>query len=324
MSDVEIHIAISPTESFFQQVHYLAVSLRQRGGKLRDAPIIVTVGDDCEPYDLAKSISWAKHYPIEFRWTPRHLFQLHSYFATSVQRYGYRFKTPYVLLLDADLVISRPLDDLLERAAVEPAVYATMAIASPWGNSGLLDIRSDEDWWRVAFEAAGLAEPPFNCEYLGYGVMFTDWVRRCPPYLNQGVVLASSGVMDAIGSVMYDEMEAANRTAKLFYRVQIALTFAILRKKLPWRTLPIRYNYLPALPQYAMAMPEEWDDARIIHYGNTKWFEKDRLMATPGAMEDWLSQTSQNPVQVYCRELFRSLHGEVQRGEPRRPQASPD
>lgn len=41
---VEIHIAISPTESFFQQVHYLAVSLRHRGGKLRDSPIIVTVG----------------------------------------------------------------------------------------------------------------------------------------------------------------------------------------------------------------------------------------------------------------------------------------
>ena len=39
-------------------------------------------------------------------------------------------------------------------------------------------------------------------------------------------------------------------------------------------------------------------------------------MATPGAMEHWLTQASQDPVEAYCRELFRSLHREVERGTP--------
>ena len=155
-SSVEIHIPISPTESFFRQVHYLAVSLRHRGGRLRDCPIVVTVGDNCEPFDIARKLLWSRHYPIEFRWVPRDLYRRYHYYATAVQRYGYDFRAPYVLLLDADLVVARNVDDLLDRAVADPAVYAVLAYRSPWENSGLLHVRSDEDWWRVAFETAGL------------------------------------------------------------------------------------------------------------------------------------------------------------------------
>jgi hypothetical protein len=320
---VEIHIPISPTESFFQQVHYLVVSLRQRGGKLRDSPVIVTVGEDCEPFDIGRKLPWTSHYPIEFRWVPRDLYRQHIYHATSVQRYGYKFQAPYVLLLDADLVLARNLNDLLERVAAEPAVYAIPAYSSPWANAGLLHVRSDEEWWRVVFETAGLGEPPFLCEYAGYGALFTGSTRRCPPYFNQGVVLAPAPVMAAIGGVMYREMEAANRTVETFYRVQVALSLALLRQKLPWRPLPIRYNYIPALTQFVSVKPEEWNDARIVHYSSiTKWFEKDRLMTTPGAMEQWLTQPGEDSVEAYCRELFRSLHGEVARGKPGAPDFS--
>ena len=124
---------------------------------------------------------------------------------------------------------------------------------------------------------------------------------------------------------MYREMEVANRAVETFFRVQIALTLAILRQELPWRSLPVRYNYIPTpgslrdatQTQYASVMPEEWGDARIVHYGSIRnWFEKDRLLATHGAMEQWLTQTSQDPIEAYCRELFFSLHGEVARGKP--------
>ena len=100
---------------------------------------------------------------------------------------------------------------------------------------------------RQAFEAAGLGEPPFLCEYAGYGVLFTERERRCPPYFNQGMVLAPSPILAGIGSAMYAEMETANRVAETLYRVQVALTYAILRQKLPWRALPVRYNYIPCL-----------------------------------------------------------------------------
>jgi lipopolysaccharide biosynthesis glycosyltransferase len=313
LPDVEIHVPISPTESFFQQVHYLAVSLRHRGGKLRDSPIIVTVGEDCEPFDIGRKLSWPRHYPIEFRWLPRRLYQQHIYYATIAQRYGYRFQAPYVLQLDADMVVARNLDDLLDRVVSEPAVYAVLAYYSPWWNSKLLHIRSDEEWWRRAFETAGLGEPPFTCEYAGYGATFTGDVRHCPPYFNQGLVLAPAPIMAAVGNVLYREMEAANRTVETFYRVQVALAFAISRQQLPWRAIPLRYN-LPTL--FASVLAKEWDDARVLHYSGTHWFEKDRLMTVPGAMEEWLSELSQDPVETYFRELFRGLHAEVMQGKP--------
>ena len=69
------------------------------------------------------------------------------------------------------MVMARNLDDLLDRVEAEPALYAMLAYSSPWGNAGLLHIRSDEDWSRAAFDAAGLGEQPFLCEYAGYGVL---------------------------------------------------------------------------------------------------------------------------------------------------------
>jgi hypothetical protein len=158
--------------------------------------------------------------------------------------------------------LSRNLDDLLDRAAQDPGFYSVLAYGSPWGNSDLLHVRSDEDWWREAFAAASLGEPPFTCEYAGSGVIFDERVRRCPPYFNQGFVLAPASMVSALGSVLSQELEAATRAAETFYRFQVALTLAIVRQNLPWRALSIRFNFAPALADVFKVMPEEWEDAR--------------------------------------------------------------
>ena len=53
MSRLQIHIPISPTPSFFTMVQYLAASLRRYAGRFADARLIVSIGDDCEPFDVA-------------------------------------------------------------------------------------------------------------------------------------------------------------------------------------------------------------------------------------------------------------------------------
>lgn len=302
---VEIHIPISPTESFFQQVHYLLESLRQNGGRLRDAPVIVTVGEDCEPFDIARRLSWSRDYPVEFRWIPRQWYQ--QEFATGLDRFRHVFREPWVLFLDADMVFARDIDDLLDRAAADPAVYALPDHGSPFQNSGLLDIHSDEEWWRLVFESAGLPEPVFESKYSGVGVL-SGVPPRCPPYFSFATVLAPAEMMTTLGSTIHHERQFVDNVVTTFWRAQVALTLATIRHHLPWRAVPLRCNFPPTLRWYLPLLQEEWDDVRIIHYSSYKRFNINLLMENPAAMEDWLRENSCDPIEQDFRELLRELH----------------
>jgi radical SAM protein with 4Fe4S-binding SPASM domain len=327
-AEIEIHIPISPTPTFLRQVHYLAASLRRNGGVLSESSIVVTAGEDCEPYDLVRAEPWASAYPIRFEWVPRALFQKYGYFATGAQRYHYPFRARYVLMLDADLVVAGGFEELLDRANAAPALYGMIAHASPWQNTGLLNVRGDAEWWRLLFETAGLGEPPMDCQYSGYGILGKEsFPRQCPPYFNLGVVLAPSAMFQALGGIMRNELDFVDRIVETPYRAQIALTLALLRLRLPWRTLPLRYNFTPGFSAYFEALPEEWTNARVLHYTCTPQFDKDQLMNSYAKMSEWLEQEDRDPISQRLREVFRPLHSMVlenagnsiagERGSPR-------
>lgn len=320
-SEVEIHVPISPTPLFLQQVHYLAASLRRWGGALAESPIVVTVGDDCEPRDLRRELPWTRAYPIRFTWTPRDLFRKYGYFGTVIERYRQPFRARNVLMLDADLIVIRDFDDLLQRVSADPAIYAMVAHSSPWQNTGLLNIRGESDWWRLLFETAGVSDPSTPCRYTGHGVLFNHGLPRdCPPYFNQGVLLAPSGFMHSVGEIIESELNIVQSVAETPYRFQIALTLAMLRLNLPWRAIPLRYNFTPGFTAYLKARPEEWEQAQVLHYTCTGQFEKERLMSSYSEMAAWIrrpaaprdsNDDSSGQVVVRLREAFGELQHAV-------------
>ena len=86
MVSVEIHIPISPLPSFFTMIHFFAASLRRRGGAFRNAKIVVSVGEDCEPFDLHQHHPELSKYGV-WRWVN----QLeHRYAATDHRRWRIR------------------------------------------------------------------------------------------------------------------------------------------------------------------------------------------------------------------------------------------
>ncbi|MGA2600380.1 MAG: hypothetical protein ABSH09_25725 [Bryobacteraceae bacterium] len=293
-------------------MHYLAASLRANGRDFAGTRLVVTVGEDCEPFDIAARLPWTAHYPIEFRWLPRHLYQSFGFFGTMLHRYRYTYEAPLVLMMDADIVVARDFTELLEQTRKEPAFYSMLAHASPFHNSGLLHLHSDEEWWRSIFRAAGLGEPELNCQYTGYGYLGGEGFPRFgPPNFNQGVVIAPAYTIRSLGSDLYRELEHVNSVVETFYRFQIALTLALVRQRAPWRLLPMRYNFTPGFDAYIERLSDEWEQVRFIHYTRSRQFSKS-LLDDDKAMEQWLANAPDGEPDATLRGIFEPLQRVVQ------------
>jgi hypothetical protein len=300
-SDVEIHVPISPTENFFTMVHYLAASLRLHGGALAESAIVVTVGEDREPEDLARRLPWSRRYPIEWRWLDRDLYRRHIYYATALERFRLRFRAPIVMLLDADLFFAGAFDDVVARCRADRAIAGLVAHVSPFKTR---PEHPAEEWWARIFASAGLGSPPFVCEHTGWP---TDpghpAERLCPPYFTLGMLVAPAEVMHAIGAVVYDEMAAVDRVLETPFRCQLALTLAMVRLGIPWHPVAMRYN-VPNDQAIASYYAADLADVRLFHYLRVGAVDKARDFASPHAVAAMMARTDLDPVN---REMIRHL-----------------
>jgi len=166
---LEIHVPISPTPIFFNMVRCLAHSLRWNGGAYRDAPIIVTAGDRVSDPLLADRLPWLKSCGVELRWARAADFVRDDYFATGHQRLRYEHTADVVLLLDADILIARPFDEMVEAVFEQEIIAGLIAHVSPFEQAK----REDLDWhglWRHW----GLGRPDLAYEHTGWGYLSTD------------------------------------------------------------------------------------------------------------------------------------------------------
>jgi hypothetical protein len=210
-------------------------------------------------------------------------------------------------MMDADIVVAREFGELLEQVRAVPAFYSMVAHASPWHNSRLLHLSSEEEWWRSVYSAAGLGEPEFPCHYTGYGYLGEDgFPRAAPPNFNQGVVIAPASIVRTVGSDLYRELEHVNSVAQIPFRFQIALTLAIVRQGVPWRVLPMRYNFTPAFTAYIERLREEWEQVRFIHYTCTRQFPK-TLLDDDKVLESWLAAAPDREPEATLRAVFEPL-----------------
>src|SRR3954452_19947309 len=114
MPSLQIHVPNSHTPSFFTMIHMLAESVRSFAGEFSDARIIVSIGEDIEPFDVERERPELKPYGIDWRWTDREQFRRHIYFATGLDRWAAPFECDLVLMADADILILGALDELRE------------------------------------------------------------------------------------------------------------------------------------------------------------------------------------------------------------------
>jgi hypothetical protein len=288
MPSIQIHVPISPTPSFFTMVHMLAESVRSFGGVFSDARIVVSVGEDIEPFDIEHTRTELKPYGVEWRWTNRDQFRRHSYFATGLDRWAAPFECDYVLMADADILITGPLDDLINFLPTPRSVAGVIATKPPFTARGNGD---DETRWPELYRAAGLTPPPFEFPIPGYGTHYPrSGIAKCPAYYNFGFVVGKKEAMNAIRETFHTDYLVANDFMQSVLAAQAGLGLSITRHQLDAAALPLRYNFWTQ-DKYLANFTEEADDIRVLHYLNGPFRKHDDTNSIAD-VEDWVATRS--------------------------------
>jgi hypothetical protein len=258
---LEVRVPISPDPHFFRQIAYLSRSFDVRGGMTGRARFRVSVGADCEPYDIAAQHPWSKG-RIDWHWVDREEFRRFSYLATANDRLKAPSDADVVLLMDADTLLVRGIDDILESLALQPAIAGLMAHIPPFlGDPGLN--------WSTVFSKLGRDLPPDRFQHSGWGTMYADPANRFgPAYYNLGVVFIPGSLLPELARAYAEAFLLVfkkPRTIPVAFSAQLAFSVAIYQSNLPRQTLDLRYNF-PNDDWAAEKFPADLADVRVIHY----------------------------------------------------------
>jgi hypothetical protein len=300
---LEIHIPISPTPLFFNMTHYLVASLRRFGGAYKNARVVLTIGDAEIDNNITESYPWIGKHGVETRWLAKEQFEQDSWWATGLERFRYPFSCEVVLMLDADILIRRPFEEVISDCHRNQCLAGLIAHIPPFPEVGL---------WQKIYDAAGLGEVSFKHEHTGWGYMFSDEERRfCPPYFNFGVLCAPGKIMNKIGEEIYDLMHRVERVIETPYRGQIALSLAVTKLAIPYRCLPMRYNF--ANDVFLEALHElELPQATFLHLlRDHQQIYKTRLFADRKHVEEMLARKDLRGINLMAQEVLRQVHPDV-------------
>jgi len=173
-----------------------------------------------------------------------------------------------VLMVDSDIVIGQPFDELVESIAATGEFGALIEFGTPF-------YFENSPTWEQLYEHVGLGEPKKIHQYTGWGLMGQAIEHQfCPPWFNFGVVIAPRDVMLRIGRVFCPLVDRINELEESMYRSQLALSLAVVALNIPYRVLPLRYNF-PYEDAVEADNPAEVENAAILHYARqTEQFNK--------------------------------------------------
>ncbi|MGP0061983.1 MAG: hypothetical protein ACLQGP_00090 [Isosphaeraceae bacterium] len=314
---LEVHVPIAPRPSFLNQLRCLTHSLRRFGGAYRDAPVIATVGGEEIDEGLSDRMPWLAANGIELRWVPAADFAARGVFATGATRLLHEFRSEMVLLLDADTLIRRPLDELIDQSYRDRVVAGVIAHLAP-----LIPWNMEPPSWANLFAICGLPEPRLEYEHTCWGYMFSDpRHRHCPAYFNYGVIAAPAEAIARIGPVAERHLPRIREAVGTGYDAQLAFTMAIAELGLPARALPMRYN-MANQPLIEAIHHEEVDRAVILHLLFEQQIRRPETFDSLASLETFLARTDLRVTNLMAQEVIRSIFPALVEEERNRPEAA--
>jgi trans-aconitate methyltransferase len=268
MSILEVRIPISPRPYYYNRVAIIALSVRQF---YSDAIIRVTVGSDEVHRDLHSVLPWSEELGIQWVWLSPNKFQEWSgsqqpYIPTIVERFGPPFGARNVLIIDADVLLMRPIDELFAQGN---SLCGVMAHHSPFGDQ-------HEMAWKQLFQEYGVGAPDFLYEHSGWpAVLSRPEVRWSPAYFNTGVLFASAALLTRLYSEYMNALAFVRGRMDTYLIDQIALSLAVAKGGVPVTQLPLKYNF-PNQKEFDEAHPDQLADIRFLHFLRTGVVDRQR------------------------------------------------
>jgi hypothetical protein len=295
----EIRVPISPRKCFFRRIEFLHRSLLACGGLTAAARLVVSVGDDIEPFDIVAREPWSRG-KVTWRWVDREAFRRDSFFATVLDRFKVESDADIVLFADADVIFVAAIDDILQSLASGPAIAGVIAHAPPDGGV---------DWNRV-FTDARLPLPSDVHQYSGWRLMCSHPAQRfAPAYYNFGALFVPGNWVQGLGHFYGRSIGIAEKAGFDFFKAQIAVTLALYQLGMRRIALELRYNF-PNDPLFDAAYPEDLRDMRILHYLRTEIVDRDRDFATIRTLRSLIGRKDLTGSNEVLRKTVQTLAGE--------------
>jgi hypothetical protein len=264
--------------------------------------VIATVGAESIDNGLADRMPWLAANDIELRWVPPDAFARLGIYATGMRRLQYDFRSEMVLLLDADTLIRRPLDDLIERSYRDGVLAGTIAHTTPLSHGKLADF----DWAQL-FSLCGLPAPRLDYEHTGWGYYFSDPRHRsCPPYFNYGIIAVPARLLSRIGRAYAPCLERVRTAFGSYFDGQIALAMAIAQLDVPVWALPLRYN-MPNNPLLEALHHQEIEHATILHLLGEQHFRRAETFASLASLQAFLDLTDLRVISLMAQDVIRAI-----------------
>ena len=213
------------------------------------------------------------------------------------------YQSDVVLILDADVLVAAPFDEMVREVHRHQHFAGMMGLASP-----LLSFEEPTSWAELYAHCGVDRLPDLSHEYVGwpYFKSGAEADRLGPPYFNFGVVCAPAWMMKRVGSKYFGHFLRLRERSRIAVLTQVALTMSLVELDLPFRTLPVRYNFGNDLILEALH-GRELDQVRFLHLFGHLQLNKRDLYADLRTVRDTVRRTDLRGVARRVQQVLAAI-----------------
>jgi hypothetical protein len=265
------------------------LSLDSLGLAYKNARLVLCVGSPHPPVALPKR--WEKAFQsIELHWVAAANYAKVGDGAQGHELYNLVSSSADIsIICDADSMLLAPLpDQFCQEMTAEPAICGVIAHFAPplshYPESDNLPVPSQEYLWdRLARATLGLSlrcETPYTLATdgsVGPGFYINHAFIAAPPQMLRELHRAQEKIRPIVRQILDND----------FYD-QIAVALAVEKTGLPYRQLPMRFNF-PNDRQADSLYPCELENVVLLHYLRTQFFDRHCIFTSEACFEHFLS-----------------------------------